>query len=617
MKMQKCHYLLKRLALLCAIGAAYVLAIHVSPAVCDDSMAVQLAAESEPDECFYRLGSWDNYAKDADLTTAEQQDCVEQEGTLKRNAGYLWGITKSEDSLWFGTGANIMEAGFGGILDKVTEDRLLSYEHIVPPFRTANTVFELDNSKYMDGELGFLGDYRPPRVFQYNLKTGELTEHTPDDPLLSTTFGLRSAGYLNGVAILAGPVVRNDQGVKGINLFAFDTNSGAFIGSCNIRDMKDDQGNIVAEKVSNIRKWLAVNGVLYTTVGTATGGKVLRWRGSKADPFKFEVIGNLDDQGTELVVHENHLFVLTWPPADDPAGFSRDSYVLDNVCDIMMSKTEIPAGGFTAGTEFVSVWNVRDYEPDYITAATYGLGAVQSWDGYLYWGTMHVPVVATLIYAKEHPTEALTPRRLGRVFLNTNRHAAIFRAKNFASGKPEVELLYGDELMYKYDENARRDKWVAVPNNMGQKPLYGKSGFGNGAVYYTWSMAVYNDQLYVGPVEGAFPEDSDSEIINRISHMINQTFMFLPDAMDETLRDSFVDIPEATPGTDIFRFPSSNSPAEAITTDCFGRYGAYGIRNMIVADGSLYMGTASSFPLHRTGGWALIKITTPDPNPQY
>ena len=77
---------------------------------------------------------------------------------------------------------------------------------------------------------------------------------------------------------------------------------GTYLGSANL------------PQYNNIRKWLAVDGVLYTAVGnTGGGGSVLRWRGDAANPFQLEVVGRLDNAGANLAAHEGRLFVTTWP----------------------------------------------------------------------------------------------------------------------------------------------------------------------------------------------------------------------------------------------------------------------------------------------------------------
>lgn len=585
--------------------------VTVPSAWCGDAAAplnVDVAAMARADECFYDIGSLDNYISSTELTDEENQTCIDNGGTPKRNIGYLWGITPTADTIWFGTAANIWPAGLGSMLANLTADRRLSFDRI-PGFKTPNMVFELNESHFMDGEYGFFGDYRPPRVFDYNMLSGKLVDRTPDEPLIPLTMGLRSAGNLNGVVILAGPVIRR-PGVRGINMFAFDAATKRFLGSKNIQDLTDTQGRVVAEGVSNIRKWLVIKGVLYTTVGTADGGRVLRWRGSVNDPFRFDVVGKLDDQGVGLVYHENRLFIFTWPPSSDPNGFSLDTDP-SNVCDVMMTKEEIPEGGLTEGTEFVSVWNVRNYEPDYATAASYGLGDAVSYDGWLYWGTMHVPLVAGFYHLKQYPRDLLTVRDITRALLKTNRQSVIFRGRNFASGNPEIQLVYGDEFIYQYQENARlsRDAWVAVPNNMHVKPLYGASGFGgNKGLFYTWSMAVYNGQLFVGMLDQTFPEDQDSEIVGTVYRVFNELIGMVPSAMEDTIREILV-IPGVEPGPSLYRFVDSHSPAIAETTNGFGNEGIYGFRNLVVAGGAMYAATASTYNLHPTGGWALYKLT--------
>ena len=82
------------------------------PASCLDPsapMVVEKAAAAQADECFYEPGSTRNYFNPDDLTPDEIRECLDNDGLLKRNLGYLWGLTKTEDTLWFGMGSNIME----------------------------------------------------------------------------------------------------------------------------------------------------------------------------------------------------------------------------------------------------------------------------------------------------------------------------------------------------------------------------------------------------------------------------------------------------------------------------------------------------------------------------
>lgn len=560
---------------------------------------------ASPDECFYDIGDARNYFNPKDLTDQELKECVDSGGILKKNQGYLWGLTTSGDYLWFGTGANIGAFSFGSLTDTVTKMVQDMYERDVSnldlSFQTYFFVTELKHSQYKNGELGNLGDYRPPRMYTYNLKSHAIEDITPtDDPLLEKTFGLRSANTANGVVFLAGPCM--DRTLNGINFFAFDADTHKYLGSHNMSEMYDSNGVKVAQDINNIRKWIVINDVLYTTVGTKTGGKILRWIGSVDDPFQFEVVGEIDDQGTDLVYHENRLFVFTWPPSQDYTGVSTD-FKSTNVCDIMMSKEEIPEGGLRPGTEFVKVWSVTDYEPDQITSTIYGLGGAASYDGYLYWGTMNLPALGGVSHILNHPEIRRTPRNLANAFLKTHRMTTVFRAKNFSSGNPEFELLYGEEYLNKF-ENGR---WNRVKNNMNMAPLYGESGMGNNTNMYVWSMEVYDNQLYAGTFDISGPEQTDG-LFSQVNILVNLLAGRDPFSTDFNIQEIFRS-DDNIPGADLFRFPDSHSPAEIETFDCFGNHGGYGFRNMIVADDALYVGSASSFNLYPDGGWEMYKLT--------
>jgi hypothetical protein len=83
----------------------------------------------------------------------------------------------------------------------------------------------------------YLGDTRPPQIYSYDVDTKTLTNLTPtsvQDPsnLDPLTLGLRSAGSLDGVVILAGPTIASLLSPNaGINKFAYNSTTGQFIGS--------------------------------------------------------------------------------------------------------------------------------------------------------------------------------------------------------------------------------------------------------------------------------------------------------------------------------------------------------------------------------------------------
>jgi len=402
--------------------------------------------------------------------------------------------------------------------------------------------------------------------------------------LILQTLGIRSAGSNDGVAFLAGP------GSGGINMFAFDAETGAFLRAETIPGC------------SNVRKWLvASDGELYVGFGgCATGGEVWRWIGNKdGEPtypnlFNFEVVAEgLDGDAAELAEHDNNpgpkIFVSTWPGGGPPAG-------------IWMSPASIGPG--TKG-DWVKVFNFGDYEPDPVTAVTYGGGAVASFDGWLYWGTMHVPGVATLAHEGLYGP-ALDEAAQAQSLIGTWRAITIFRGKDFGEVTEEIELLYGGSSIFGA-KNLRAYlcpgatfpgtcdpatmTWQTVPNNMGLTPKYGLAGFNNVFNNYTWIMEVWNNALYVGTMDHSYL------VLGAVGEL-------LPPGL-QPLLDS---IPGVEFGADLYRFDDSNSSAVAVSLDGLGNPMNYGIRTS-VSSNPMYLGTANPMNLNPDGGWQLIKLT--------
>lgn len=415
-----------------------------------------------------------------------------------------------------------------------------------------------------------IGDWRPPRIFSYNTQSKVLLEKTPADPKIQATLGIRSAGAAGDVVILGGPGM-----VGGINLFAFNSGDGTYIGSTTL------------PLYNNIRKWLVVDGVLYAAVGkSAGGGAVLRWTGSLNDPFQFENVGDLLGDGAELAEHLGRIYVSTWPSGGDTAG-------------VWMSP-EIPPGGLTVADTglWKKVWRVEDYEPDPVTAATYGGGALVSFGGYLYWGTMHVPMTATLAHFNAYGAPADQASALHAI-LGTWRAINIFRGKDFGTPSETVDLLYGLPVLPKYTPGTG---WEIVPNNMGETPLYGLSGFGNFFNNYTWTMSVFDNQLYVGTMDWSYLA---------LNELVSKFVEFTTEIIPDFLPEEAITWPYSLFGADLFRFPSANGPALPESLNGVDNYSNYGIRTMI-ADDALYLGMANPMNLFPLGGWELLKLTSGD-----
>lgn len=547
-------------------------------------------AKAQPDECFYGIGHpMNTYVPggiDCNACTYDPQgddnddddDVAEFEGDPKVNQAYVWGLAQSDDDLWFGTAPNVHCLVMGGYLGNTS------------PVETDSYVCEFGYGPFAPPLPDQIGDWRPPRIYVYNLEDNTVEDKSPPDLLFNQTIGIRSAGALDDVVIFGGP------GLTGVNLFAFNTETGDYIGS----------STLPIQGANNIRKWLAVDGVLYTAIGANDGGMVLKWTGDSVDPFQFEIVGELDSAGSEIALHDGRLFVSTWPGGGELPGGG-------NVAGLWMSPT-IPTGGLTTADaeNWEKVWEVTDYEPDPVTAATYGGGALASFDGKLYWGTMHVPMLSTIahfgVYGYPGSSEEALISMLG-----TYRSISIFRGDNFGTEGEEIELLYGLPKLPTYIPGPG---WQLADNNMGgQWPEYGPSGFGNFFNNYTWTMEVFDDHLFIGTMDWSYLIFGD---------LIPELPLEFPVDCSEWEGDScdfvtyayenFVELlnDHRLMGADLFRFEDSDSPALPESLSGFENFSNYGIRTMISDEEALYLGMANPMNMRTCsedqqydGGWEL------------
>ena len=546
----------------------------------------ELVARAEADECFNGIGE----------PYLAGPDCGWRE-TAKTNQNYLWGLTKAGDKLWFGTAANMLclvrafssysadgdgGTGLGDLLSSVS------------PYRNDLWACEYQQGMYPSTEMmtsipDIFGDYRPPKIYTYDINTRALIDKTGDlagigDQLrLETTFGLRSAAAFAGLVFLSGPVALGN----GINVFVFDADSGAFLKSATL------------PRYQNIRKWLVKDGVLYAAVADENGGgKVLRWTGSRDNPFSFVEVGVLDGGGAEIVEHNGYLFVGTWPSRGEaPAN-----------AGIWMSPV-VPPGGLTESdyNSWTKVWQCGEYEPDPLNAAIYGIGAMAAYGGYLYWGTMHVHGKAAVVFI-DHYNMGLY--QFAQTYFNTWRATALFRCADFRPEARDIELLYGNRTLPVYvPVSSSYGYWAYRKNNMGGiSGKYGQAGFGNIYNNYTWTMAVYDDQLFVGTMDHSYLW-LDWDHLQQ--NYWGNDYFSIPT----------IDIPWLwTPsqdeyGADLWRFPSINAAAERGSRDGLGNFTNYGFRSAVVDDSTgLYIGTANPASLYtdsygnNKGGWELYRI---------
>lgn len=524
-----------------------------------------LLSKAKPDECFSGVGV--NYPAGPPCSAP---------AIPKTNQGYVWGLGKSENSLWFGTGANVQCLVDGTYLASTN------------PVLNSSYVCEFGQSvaSRNRGLPAAIGDMRPPHIYKYDITTKTTTDLSSrvtagvDLTRLQQTVGLRSVGILgNSTTYLAGP------SLTGINIFAFNTQSGVFLGS------------LALTQYTNIRKWLSLGDSVYTGVANRTGGgSVLKFKPAPGNPLAYSIItATIDGEAAELALHKNRIYVSTWPNAGTGGASAL------HASSIWMSPRISEDGVLSSGSQNVwtKVWTVTQYEADPVTANTYGGGAMFSYQGNLYWGTMHVPFLATAAKWNRYGP-AQSPIAAIADSLGTFRATSLFQADDFSISSPRVDLLYGQSLFPVWDptiSNGLFAHWTLRPGAMGA-PKYGPSGFGNPFNNYTWSMQEYNKQLFVGTMDW--------------SYLLAQAFPGLLTTAGLNLGNISLPNPATFYGADLWRFKSGTSSATPQSINGVGNYLNYGVRTMASDSRGLYIGTANPMNLMPAGGWELRSITTDD-----
>jgi len=526
----------------------------------------------------------------------------------KVNQAYVWGLTRTGTNLWFGTVANTQCLVMG------------SYLQMTTPMLNQTSVCEFGQSPTVQQGVSLgtttiippgaipagLGDWRPPHLFRYTMGSSSqpVDLATLQGPAakaaltvaLDQTVGIRSADSMDDpfnsghkIIIFAGPSLAQQ-----LMMFAF-RDDGSYLGSKSFGDYND------------IRRWVTTTdnkvftGVGLTNAGAAkspsgtSGGAVLQWTppattsGTIDDYLSFTPITYLDSDAAELTLAGDKLVVGTWPSAAHEASV----WIASD-----------PISTISSSTTWTRIWTVSDYDPDAVTAATYGAGAMAYYGGYVYWGTMHVPGQAFEAAEQVHPG-GTSQGELAN-FVGSYRAISIFRVPVSDPTPANVQMLYGEAQLPAYDYGT--NSWQTVNNNMGGiAGLYGSSGFGNEFNNYTWSMAVYGGKLYVGTMDWSYLASQAWPQIAQQLGLPTGT----PNPLDEI----------ATYGADLWRFPSTTSAATAVSTNGVGNYLNYGLRNMLSVEDStsanngLYLGMADPENLATTGGgpkggWELIRLVS-------
>jgi hypothetical protein len=661
------------------------------------SYKAEIIAKARPDEWFHSLyntnvpGSGDNvYVKEG-----IDPNCVEclANGRLpKTNQVYVWGMVRKDNYLWWGTGSNVsrlVTSTYLGIESPgISRSRSRGITFSVAEYGTAKFCREgvFDGATQMGPPVSpAFGDWRPPDMFRYNLDTNTIerldlsmkTANPAAWALLWRTLGIRSAGFTpsnaafpQGLVILAGPgLPASVTGVpnEGVNMFAFNAATGALVGAKTF------------PTYTNIRKWKHFNDQTYTTVATTTAtGAVLRWRkesATAANPLEFELVGSIRGGGAELEVHDDgdgpRLFVNTWPgPGEIDATDPEAMLDLLNSPAGLWRSPVIPAGGLTnsQAPNWTLVWSVVDYEPDMILSLFYGGGAMASFDGYLYWGTMHVPGTSSQghdgFYGRPQPlvprpdpfpTDPNDPARLayeadqdriddeeGEDQLNSYRSISLWRGRNFTSNGGQIELLYGSSQMpvrlerkvFTQNPNEPRSdfdiNWATFFNNETGEMRFIPDGAAVPYGFFGLQQRVLQDggDWNIRPNTRGYiprygPEGIKPEVFSNGSTFGWNNYTWTMQVLAGRLYIGTMDwdglsTPNTQHGADLFCIPSANAPAIPISGVGVANWSSYGIRT-IEADetrGELYLGMANIHNLLNesvgdpvTGGWEIQRVS--------
>jgi hypothetical protein len=224
---------------------------------------------------------------------------------------------------------------------------------------------------------------------------------------------------------------------------------------------------------------------------------------------------------------------------------------------------------------WVKVWDPSVYEPDHIVGLRgYLGGAVESFGGWLYWGTLQPPPALVQRLHKNCTHDfcfgmPANPDEEQELEKSTLRAATVWRGRNLEnSATREIQLLYGEtELPACHTPHS----FELTPT--GWTPLFGSSGFGNSRNQYVWQMEIFDGRLFVG-----------------------------------TYDSSPVGVPDY--GADLWRFDDANTAAVNENFKGLGDPNNYGIRAMHgLDDGSgLIVGMANPSNLAVGGGWELRNL---------
>lgn len=544
-------------------------------AVADGTFSVQNIYDAPKDGCYFGVGDSRNTY---DPSGIDCEECREQGGRVKTNGSYAWGMAMYGDKLYWSTNNNYMcMPGYGRMVDSAATDSLV----------TSCWVCEY---KYgtRGQEIGAYGDIVPPRIYEYDTRAGVVRDITPSDHNLDYCQGLRSACYHKGVMFFGGPSIKGGSATtSGSSCFlAYNPATGQFVGS-------SDMASVQGCQITNVRRWIVVDNVLYCGVGLITPegvakGGILRWRGSLQDPFNFEIVGYVPGDAAELAYHKGRIYAGAWPSATAKTGLYRSNPLRE--------------GGLTAddATDWECVWDYGSYELNAHSAAVTYISVLKSFKGRLVWG----------MFGNTYGAASGTMARFGTLdspeamayMLGSLRSTTLWSTSDFESPS-DLELLYGESRMPVYNDQTKA--WSIVDNGFGLAPRFGRSGYGTLFNCYTWAMAEYNDRLYIGTMDMA--DIIEPGFMAALEKSTPEGSLLSARAKYKLLT-GLLGVDDSKMGFDCLVMSSPDEPLQVVNDNGFGNPSAYGIRNMVTDGDRLFIGTANPLNLSETGGWQILSI---------
>jgi hypothetical protein len=368
---------------------------------------------------------------------------------------------------------------------------------------------------------------------------------------------------------------------------------------------------------------------------------VMRWTGDDTSPFDFEMVTFLPGEPVaEITEHNGRLAAGTWavPQVAAVTGETSGVWISPDPVDDALELTDGP---------WEKVWQISDYEPDEVNALVTGVGAMMTYGGDLYWGTMHPPFLALAAHYGVNQDyydqlaalddETIFIEALVRAFLGMHRATSLWLGSNLGDTN-DVDMLYGlpELLRFNWDGDPLPldpivgDYWIR--DYTGWEPEFGISGFGNLFNNYTWSMTINNGRLWVGTMDQLYLlQDAGVSVLTAILAGQDLTIEealaelvalgYIDDAMLEAIEALGSEDVGNLSGADLYYFPMPGAPAFPESWSGLDNFTSYGVRNMLSVGGAIYAGMANPMNLMTDtsddspeGGWELIRLEDEEPN---